>query len=88
MSRLFNTSSFRAPVGRNEPGAKIDGLQAGDKPADKDIEGAPVYNRIRPDGTVILSLANARALTDLLDKVKKRADVGGWRPYTPLARGK
>lgn len=88
MSRLFNTSSFRASAGRNGPRLEIDGDEAGDKPADKDIEGAPVYNRIRPDGTVILSPANARALTDLLDKVKKRADVGGWRPYTPLARGK
>lgn len=88
MSRLFNTSSFRASAGRNEPGPKITGSEAGGKPADKDIEDAPIYNRIRPDGTVILSPTNARALTDLLDKVKKRADVGGWRPYTPLARGK
>lgn len=88
MGGLFNTSSFRAPAGRNEAGPEIGGDEAGGKQADKDIEDASVYNRIRPDGTVILSPANARALTDLLDKVKKRADVGGWRPYTPLAKGK
>jgi hypothetical protein len=76
MSRLFNTSSFRAPVGRNEPGPEIAGAETDDKAV---AWGAP---------TVTLTPRNRQALLDKLNAVKAAADKTGWRPYTPLAKGK
>ena len=76
MSRLFNTSSFRAPVGRNEPGPEIAGSEAGGKAV---AWGAPALN---------LTPRNRQALLDKLNTVKAAADKTGWRPYTPLAKGK
>lgn len=80
MSRLFKAGSFQAAVGHNEPVLETAGCKVGEEPA-----GGREYDRISPDGTVILSPANARALTGLLDKIKERADVDGWRSYAPLA---